>query len=177
MKNQLAGAGLALGAIVLGTNYAQAQETATSAVNINMEDVISIDAGSLAKDGEVNFYYNTAEDYQTTQTITIANSLIVTSAKEFDIKVRSGGKDFENGENTIPVKVLTITAKGGTMEGKKESIKIGHTDKSLVKKAPYGSKLTLDLDYEIAGKDASKEILGKPLGTYTQTVTYTASAS
>ncbi|GGW30230.1 hypothetical protein [Arenibacter certesii] len=177
MKNQLVVASLAFSAMVLGTRYAHGQETAPTTANINLADVISIDAGSVAKDGEVNFYYNTAEDYQTTQIITIANSLIVTSAKEFDIKVRSGGKDFENGENTIPVKVLTITAKGGSMEGNKESIKIGQSDKKLVRKAPYGSKLTLDLDYEIDGKDASKDILGKPSGTYTQTVTYTASAS
>ncbi|MDX1365567.1 hypothetical protein [Arenibacter latericius] len=176
MKNQFVLAVLSLGVMVLGINYAQAQETATTTVNINLADVISIDPGSVAKGGEVNFYYNTAEDYQTTQTIAIANSLIVTSAKEFDIYVKSNGKDFVNGDYKIPVDVLTITAKGGTMEGKKERIKIGKSDKKLVKKAPYGSKLTLDLDYEISGKDASKSILGKPTGVYTQTVTYTAAA-
>ncbi|MCX8525528.1 peptidoglycan-binding protein LysM, partial [Chryseobacterium formosus] len=40
-----------------------------------------------------------------------------------------------------------------------------------------GSALTLNLDYMIpAAKSSSSDILGKPAGTYTQTVTYTATA-
>lgn len=179
MKKQIIIATLALGAIVFGTNNAQAQNhTATTTVNITLADVISIDTGSKAIDGVVNFNYATAEDYNTVQTVNKPTSLIVTSTKNFDVKVKANGANFANGSNNIPVDVLTVkAAAGGTMAGTQNTIVLSTSDQVLIGNAPLGSALTLDLDYEIpAAKSSSADILGKPAGTYTQTVTYTASA-
>ncbi|WP_026451266.1 hypothetical protein [Aequorivita capsosiphonis] len=179
MKKQLIIATLALGAIVFGTNNVQAQNhTATTAVNIILSDVISIDAGSVANGGAVDFNYVTAEDYNSTKTATVANSLIVTSTKNFDVKVKADGANFINGSNNIPVDVLTIkAATGGSMAGTQNTIVLSTADQVLIGNAPLGSALTLDLDYEIpAAKSSSADILGKPAGTYTQNVTYTATA-
>ena len=180
MKKQIAIAAFTIGAIVLGTNNVQAQNTtATTTVNIVLSDVISIDAGSAAIGNAVNFAYATAEAYNTDQTITKANSLIVTSTKNFNVKVKAGGTDFKNGTNLIPVNVLTIKAAtaAGTMGGTKTAVVLSATDQNLVKDAPLGSALTLNLDYTIpAAQSSSNKILGKPAGTYTQTVTYTATA-
>jgi len=179
MKKQLIIATLALGAIVFGTNNAQAQnKTATTAVNIILNDVISIDAGSVAIGGAVDFNYVTAEDYNTSTTVIVPTSLKVTSTKNFDVKVKAEGANFTNGSNVIPVNVLTIkAATGGTMAGTQNTIVLSTTDQVLIGNAPLGSALTLDLDYTIpAAKSSSSDILGKPAGTYTQKVTYTATA-
>ena len=176
MKTQFLAACFTFTVLLLGMNSVQAQESVTTMVNIMLEDVISIHEESAARDGEVNFIYITADDYHTTKTITVPNSLVVTSATDFDIKVKAGGDNFVNGNDNIPVDVLTLKANGGTMKGNKKDIKLKAKDQKLVNNAPKGSKLTLDLDYEIHKKKASKDILGMPNGTYTQTVTYTATA-
>jgi len=153
--------------------------TATTTVNINLSDVISIDNGSVAIGGLVEFNYVTAADYNNgLGAVTVPNSLIVTSTKNFDVKVKAVGANFTNGTNNIPVNVLTIkAATGGSMAGTKNSIVLSTTDQVLIGNAPLGSALTLNLDYEIpAAKSSSADILGKPAGTYTQTVTYTATA-
>ncbi|MGN7863863.1 peptidoglycan-binding protein LysM [Chryseobacterium sp. 22458] len=180
MTKQIAITALTFGAIILGTNNVQAQNTtATTAVNITLNDVISIDAGSTAIGGTVAFNYVTAADYNSDQTITKANSLKVTSTKNFNVKVKAGGPNFVNGLNSIPVEVLTIKAAtaAGTMGGTKNDVVLSAGEKTLVANAPLGSALTLNLDYIIpAAKSSSSDILGKPAGTYTQAVTYTATA-
>ncbi|RZJ51295.1 MAG: peptidoglycan-binding protein LysM [Chryseobacterium sp.] len=180
MKKQIVIAALSIGAIILGTNNVQAQNTtATTTVKIILNDVISIDAGSTAITGAVAFNYVTAADYNSEKTIAQANALKVTSTKAFDVKVKAGGTNFINGTNLIPVNVLTIKAATapGTMGGTKSAVVLSSTDQTLVSNAPLGSALTLNLDYTIpAAKSSSADILGKPAGTYTQTVTYTATA-
>src|SRR5690606_2234213 len=179
MKKQIIIATLALGAILFGTNDVQAQNhTATTRVNIVLNDVISIDAGSIAIGGAVDFNYVTAADYNTTNTATVEKSLIITSTKNFDVKVKDGGANFTNGTNNIPVDVLTIkAATGGNMAGTQNTVVLSTNDQVLIGNAPLGSALTLNLDYEIPSiESSSSKILGKPAGTYTQNVTYTATA-
>lgn len=181
MKKQLIIATLALGAIVFGTTNAQAQNnTATTTVNIVLNDVISIDAGSVATGGLVAFNYVTAEDYNTVTNVVVPNSLIVTSTKNFDIKVKADGPTFTDGTNDIPVNVLTIKPVTGgtrTMTGTGTNVVLSDTDQDLITNAELGSAVVLDLDYEIpAARSSSSDILGKPAGTYVQTVTYTATA-
>ncbi len=180
MKNSIIIAAFALGAFVFGTNQAQAQEEATTTVNITLADVISIDAGSVASGGEINFNYVTAKDYnEGLDAVTQENALIVTSTKNFDVKVKAGGDDFLYGTiATIPVDVLTISVSaGGTMGGTAAPVTLSSSDQTIVTNAPLGSALTLDLNYEIpAAKSSSSAILGKPAGAYKQTVTYTATA-
>jgi len=181
MKNSFKIAALTFGAIVLGTFTAQAQEknTATTTVNITLNDVISIDTGSTAGGGTIGFNYASAADYNSAQTVAQASALKVTSTKNFNVKVKAGGLNFVNGTNLIPVNVLTIkaAAASGTMGGTKNTVILSAEDQNLVTNAPLGSALVLNLDYTIpAAKSSSADILGKPAGTYTQTVTYTATA-
>ncbi|MBD8084651.1 peptidoglycan-binding protein LysM [Chryseobacterium caseinilyticum] len=180
MTKQIVISALTFGAIILGTNSVQAQNTtATTTVNITLSDVISIDNGSTAIGNNVDFVYTTAADYNSDQTVTKANSLKVTSTKNFNVKVKAGGSNFISGSNSIPVNVLTIkaAASAGTMGGTKTAVVLSTVDQNLVTNAPLGSSLTLNLDYLIpASKSSSADILGKPAGTYTQTVTYTATA-
>lgn len=171
----------ALAGIFTGMNtQAQSKTGATTTVNIQLVDVISIDAPSNAVNGEVNFLYSTAASYNTTQHWSVPTSLIVTSTKSFDVKVKANGADFINGSHKIPVDVLNVKpVKGGTttMNGSFRPITLSTSDQNIVSGASRGSKVALELDYEItAATSSSSAILGKPAGTYTQTVTYTATA-
>ncbi|WP_026810340.1 hypothetical protein [Arenibacter latericius] len=190
MKKQIISATLALGAILLGMNNVQAQATqitgdanpATTTVNIKLADVISILPSSAANGGEINFEYNSAEDYHSVQTKNQPNALIVTSTKTFNIAVKAGGANFEGpSTSTIPVNVLTIKpVKGGTttMTGATGDVNLSTIDQKLIQGADIGSEVVLELDYEIpAAKASSSDILGKPAGTYTQNVIYTATAN
>lgn len=181
MKKSFAISALSFAAIVFGTTALQAQATApavaTATVSIKLQDVISIDPGSAAIAENVNFVYNTASDYFTDQTISKANSLKVTSTKSFDVKVKAEQAFFKSPSHEIPVNVLTIkpSTAAGTMGGTKNTVVLSTNDQTLVSGAALGSELTLNLDYTIpAAKAKSTDILGKPAGTYTQKVIYTA---
>lgn len=180
MKKQFIISALVFVAAIFGAQNAMAQAEATTQVRIILSDVISIVDGSVAIDGVVDFTYVTAEDYNSTKTVNVPNSLIVTSTKSFDINVKADGENFINGQETIPVNVVTIKPVTGgttTMGGTRNNVILSTTDEKLISGAALGSKLVLDLEYEIPEvKSSSSDILGKPTGTYTQTVTYTATA-
>ena len=178
MKNQFVIAALAFGAIVLGTNNVQAQSNpATTTVNIKLADVISIDQGSVASGGVVDFNYKNTTDYNTAKNVEVASSLVITSSKNFDVKVKAEGENFVNGTFNIPVNVLQIKAvTGGTLVGTLNEITLSKLDQELVTDAKLGAKQSLSIDYSISALKASTVLLGKPAGTYTQKVTYTATA-
>ncbi len=179
MKKQIVIAALALGAIVLGTNTIQAQATTPSTtVNIILADVISIDAGSAATNGIVDFNYATSTDYNNAKNVMVPSSLVVTSSKNFTVKVKANGTNFMNGTNVIPVDVLQIKAvTGGTMVGGTlNTIMLSVADQVLVANATLGAAKTLNIDYSISAIKAQTVLLGKAPGTYTQKVTYSATA-
>ena len=186
MKKSFAIAALTIGAILLGTNNVQAQTkpvpaTAETEVNIELSDVITIDPTSVATTKPVNFSYATAADYYTEKTVTVLNALKVTSTKPFGVTVIANGTDFETSDKSskIPVDVMTITASGGNMTGTPGGGVLSNlTDVILMDGAALGSELTLDLEFTIPADQAkSNKILGKPAGTYTQKVTYTATTN
>lgn len=176
MKKQIIIATLALGAFVVGTNNVNAQvsDEATTVVNIILADVISIDTPGT----EITFTYPTAASYNADQTHSMADNLTVTSTRNFGITVRANAENFVNGAFEIPVNVLTIMpVAGGTkpMGGTQTDVNLTELDQPLVSAALLGSEVTLNVDYFIPlAKSSSSDILGKESGTYTQTVTYTA---
>ena len=179
MKKQIVIATVALGAFFFTTNNAQAQAPVSVATNVNiiLSDVISIDAGSVANSGIVDFNYVTTTDYNTAKNVTVANSLIVTSSKNFDVKVKAEGPNFVSGANLIPVNVMQVKAvTGGTMVGTLNDITLSNVDQVLVTNATLGAQKSLSIDYSISAVKAQTVLLGKPVGTYTQKVTYTATA-
>lgn len=152
--------------------------TATTTVNLVLADVLSIHPGSVANGNSVDLNFNSVEDYNSGKIATIPNSLIITFSKAFDIRVKANGANFEGGTNSIPVEVLTIQRnQSSTITGNSNSIILSTEDQVLINAADVGYGLNLDLDYIIpADRSSSPDILGKPAGTYTQTVTYSATA-
>ncbi len=172
---------LAIATVVFTVNETFAQtHTATTKISINLTDVISIENGSGAIGGVVEFNYMTAADYNSTKTAHVPASLIVTSTKNFDINVKANGANFEKGIDFIPVNVLTIKpVTGGSkpMTGTPSNVVLSDTDQKLISGADLGGALVLELDYEIPqARSSSPDMMGKPAGTYIQTVTYTATA-
>jgi hypothetical protein len=177
MKKQIFIAILSLGAI--GTNQLQAQNSdqVGTSVNIILADIISIDEGSVASGGAVDFNYVNTTDYNSSKSVTVPNSLVINSSKNFDVKIKSEGANFVNGANLIPVDVLQVKAiSGGSLMGTMNEVTLSAADQVLVSNATLGSKQTLNIAYSISAEKASKVLLGKPKGAYTQTVTYTATA-
>lgn len=179
MRKQLIIAALSLAAIALGTNNVQAQDSdeVGTTINITLADVLSIDEGSVASEGAVDFNYVNTNDYNSDKSVTVPNSLVIISSKNFDVKVKSEGANFVSGSNNIPVDVLQVKAvSGGTLVGTLNEVTLSTADQVLVSNATLGAKKSLSINYSISAEKASKVLLGKPLGTYTQKVTYTATA-
>lgn len=179
MKKQIIIAALSLGAIALGSNQVLAQnsEQASTSVNIILADVISMDVGAASSGGAVDFNYVNTTDYNSSKNVTVPNSLVIISSKNFDVKVKSEGANFVSGANVIPVDVLQVKAiAGGSLTGTLNEVTLSTTDQALVSNASSGAKQSLNIAYSISAEKASKVLLGKPKGTYTQKITYTATA-
>ncbi|MAP80381.1 MAG: peptidoglycan-binding protein LysM [Aequorivita sp.] len=163
--------------LFFGNSNLQAQQ-ATTTINLVLNDVIAIDPESAANGGNVNFNYEDIHDYNSEKTNNVPNSLIITFSKPFDLKVRANGTHFENGSNSIPVDVLTVKLnESSSIEGNSAPVVLSTSDQVLISGVGSGSKLNLDLDYIIPQeRSSSSDILGKPSGSYTQQVTYTATA-
>lgn len=179
MKKQIVITALSLGAIVIGTNQVLAQnsEKVSTSVNIILSDIIAMDIGSVASEGSVDFNYGSTKDYSSSKNVTVPNSLVIISSKNFDVKVKSEGAYFVSGANVIPVDILQVKAiPGGSLVGTLNEVTLSTTDQVLVSNASLGTKQSLNIAYSISAENASKVLLGKPQGTYTQKITYTATA-
>lgn len=164
--------------IVFGTLHPAVAQQAKTQIGIVLTDVLSIDAGSAANGGVVDFHYETVADYNSDKMTTVPNSLIITFTKPFDLKVKANGANFENGTNFIPVDVLTIQRnESSNLSGTSSPVILSTQDQVLVSGVGHGSLLTLDLDYLIPqARSSSADILGKSGGTYIQEIIYTVSA-
>lgn len=170
---------MSLGAIAFGTDRVLAQNSGqvSTSVNIILSDVIAMDIGSVASEGTVDFNYGTTKDYNSAKNVTVPNSLVIISSKNFDVKVKSEGAHFVSGANVIPVDVLQVKAvPGGSVTGTLNEVTLSTNDQVLVSNASLGTKQSLHIAYSISAEKASHVLLGKPQGTYTQKVTYTATA-
>jgi hypothetical protein len=179
MKKQIVITALSLGAITIGTNrvLAQNSEKVSTSVNIILADVIAMDIGTGASEGAVDFNYGSTKDYNSSKNVTVPNSLVIISSKNFDVKVKSEGTHFVSGANVIPVDILQVKAiPGGSLVGTLNEVTLSTTDQVLVSNASLGTKQSLNIAYSISSENASKVLLGKPQGTYTQKITYTATA-
>lgn len=179
MKKQIFIVALSLVAIALGNHQAMAQnsEQVSTSVNIILSDVIAMDIGSVASEGAVDFNYGNTNDYNSAKNVTVPNSLVIISSKNFDVNVKSEGTHFVSGTNVIPVDIIQVKAiPGGSLVGTLNEVTLSAHDQVLVSNASLGTKQSLNIAYSISAENASRVLLGKPQGTYTQRITYTATA-
>ena len=154
----------------MGINPVSAQnsEQDNTAVNIILADVIAMDIGTVASGSTVDFNYVNTADYNSSKNLTVPNSLVIISLKNFDVKVKSEGANFVSGANVIPVDILQVKAvAGGSLMGTMNEVTLSTTDQVLVGNASSGAKQSLNIAYSIFTDKASTVLLGKPSGTYT----------
>lgn len=162
MKKQIFLAALSLGAVALGTKQVMAQnsEQVSTSVNIILSDVIAMDIGSAASQGAVDFNYGSTKDYNSSKNVTVPNSLIIISSKNFDVKVKSEGTHFVSGANVIPVDILQVKAvPGGSLTGTLNEVTLSTNDQVLVSNASLGSRQSLNIAYSISAENASRVLL------------------
>lgn len=164
-------------AVLFGFSQAKAQtkgpESRDVTVNILLKDIISAGEGIATGEGEVNFVYETAEDYREKKEKTIADQIRVLSTKDYVINVKAQTTDFIGESSTLPLNILKISASKGTESAFGESITPTTTDQVIVSNGAATLDQAYDFKYEIAPSqvliDAAKE-------KYSVVLTYTVTA-
>ncbi|MCU7693727.1 hypothetical protein ACFSPU_05220 [Haoranjiania flava] len=160
-------------------SFAQAQATSSTNVKINLTDFITTEPGNQTVPGQtpgaaaVEFSYPNAASYTVDQVVSLAGHLKVTATKIFQVTVKAAGANFVNGTNNIPVGVMDITptvpaGSGGTAT----KVTLTAAEQPILTGVKAGIQ-TIDVKYSIPADRAQKDILGKPQGTYQQTIVYT----
>lgn len=163
-------------------NDSNAQQSTTASTNVKIvltdfitaENAAQSSAGTVPGSASVEFNYPDAASYKADKTMTVAGHLKLTATKGFEVKVKAAGTDFENGSNKIPVSVLDITPTVPGDGGTASNVTLSNADQTILSGAKSGMK-TIDVTYKIPASKAQLHILGKPQGTYQQTVIYTFS--
>ncbi len=169
-----------IASLVVTESNAQQSTTASTNVKIVLNDFITAENGVQSTPGQtpgganVAFSYPDAASYKADQTVSVAGHLKLTATKTFDVKVKAAGTDFSNGSDKIPVNVLSITPTAPAGGATISTVSLSNADQTIITGAKSGIK-TIDVSYKISAADAQSKILGKPQGTYQQTVIYTFS--
>lgn len=161
---------------------AQTPQTITAQVNIQLSDVLSINPNSNINAEPVQFQYKNEDDYRKNQNIVKDSYLIITATQTFDIKVKADGPNFigegKAAGSLIPVNVLTVDASSNDFVNATATvINLSTEDQTIISGASKGSERRMNIKYTIPeSKSQSTDILGKPGGNYTQTLTFSVVA-
>lgn len=165
----------------VNSSFGQYVTPATATVNVILADVESIMIESATQ--TVNLNFSTAADYAGGVSSGALDShlkVVSTSPTGFIVNVKAGGDQLVNGTDNIPVADILLTSAAGTGGA---GLATGgtltpHSDVSLTtadQAILSADKGTSDARFAITyATDPSKanDFVGKTLGTYTQTVTY-----
>lgn len=168
---------IAFMALALGANAQTKTATASTVLKIKVTEFISVEDGNLTTVGttpaagaEVNFIYDEAADYEKDQEKVITNHLKVASTNSFQVTAKAMGPNFESGINTIPVGVLDVTP-AAPGSGTAKTIRLTDAEQQVLTGVKAGLR-QIDVKYTIPAKRAQEDILGRPSGTYQQTIIY-----
>ena len=147
---------------------AQAQSVT---LNVNLTNILSLTTSVATTD--IN--YTTVADYTSGVTVNVAGQLVVSSNRNFDLKVKAAGDLTGPSSNTIAIGKVTVaitnTDLGVTPA---RGVALTTADQALASNVPGTMSKALNLRYSTPG--GSDAAFFKPGGTYTTTLTYTATA-
>ncbi len=159
---------------VFFTSKAQAQATATgtATLNVTLVDVLVLTVNNQT----VNLNFTGATSYQTGVTAALTGQLTVTSNRAFSLKIRAAGNlSSSDAGNTdvIPVNKISVSvANAAAIGGTASTVALSNADQSLIAGAPAGIAKSFNMQYQTPANDSD---FAKRAGTYTTTLTYTAS--
>lgn len=179
MKNQsfvkLLFAAALTAASIAKTNQvsAQASSSATANLSVVLSELRSITVAAP----NVSVPITTAAHYQTGNSTTVNNHLLVTSSAAYKITATAATANLVNGANNIPVSTITLTPTAGTVNG---GGTVTYNSQPLVTTAPgtlvAGTAGTTSSSFNIMYAASGGSAYLVPAGTYTTTVTYTVTA-
>lgn len=164
-----------LGEMFFSNNLlAQTQSTNPLTLTVNLStDVISI---SLGADPNVEFLYDAAGDYTTTQTVTKTGHVTVVSNQEFDLAVAARSNFTSNGTGSLNLNVVSVSVDPSTLNGGSSTavaLALAATGPgtTLVTGADPSSGAVFNINYSIPNVST---LLGLANQIFTTTVVYTA---
>lgn len=152
-----------------GRSSAQTTSSANPTLSAVLTDVISLTASVTS----VQLRFQNANDYNSGVTTTATNQLNVTSNKAYTLQVRASG-DLSNGGATpitIPVSSVGLTANWAT--GTSGAVTgLSTTAQTINATAAATQSQNISMTYSVSGANAANFL--RPAGTYTTTLTFTA---
>lgn len=161
---------LAIVALGLQAAPVLAQSSGTSTMNVNLTDVLSL----VVNTSTVNLDFATPADYNNGVTKAVSNQLTVTSNRAYDLKIKTSGTDLVNGSNLIPVSNISAQTTGTGLGTISTVTALSTTDQALATGIPASLSKQISMQYSTA---AGNSAFLKPSGTYTTTLTFTATAN
>lgn len=167
--------------ILLGVslNQAVAQNSATVNINLSVQQSIIVDVASRT----VNIDIDQPEDYVNGKASTpINNHLQVVSSGGFTISATALG-NFMNGADNIPLSALTITPGIGSSTvaligelSTPATAMVATVAKTIITSTGGSADAKFPINYGISAGTGGVNLINKPEGTYTTTITYTIAA-
>lgn len=140
-------------------------------LNVNLTNVLSLTTAVNA----TNINYTTVADYTNGVTADVTGQLVVSSNRNFDLKVKAAGDLTGPSSNTIAVNKVTVSITNTDLGVTPATgVALSTTDQALASNVPGVMSKSLNLRYVTPG--GSDAAFFKPGGTYTTTLTYTATA-
>ncbi|SDD32738.1 hypothetical protein [Niabella drilacis] len=136
-----------------------------SALTINVADL-----GELrVNNSDVTVSFSSLNDYKNGVSTSLNNALTVSKTTPYDIYVKASSSNLVNGSNTIPVSCISISS--GTGDPSVSTITLSPTAQKIISASAPVIDRQVGLQYSVP-PDKVSQVLGKPPGTYSTTVTY-----
>lgn len=164
--------GLLLGLLLgLGTLRVAAQTTSTATPTMSavLTDIISLNATIST----AQLVFDNAAKYNNGTSTTVTNQFNITSNKAYTLTVRASG-DLSNGQATpITIPVSSVSLAANWALGLTGSIAaLSTTAQALTSSGPATQQQNISTTYTVSAANAANFL--RPAGTYTTTLTFTA---
>jgi hypothetical protein len=146
------------------TGLATAQEAPTT-LQVMVADMAELKINH----NDVRLEFRTAEDYKKGVHVDLPAHLTMSATAPYDVYVQATNSNLTNGASNIPVNSILISS---TQEGNPELLtaKLGSSRQKILSATPVIDR-KVNVRYGISAKDAVN-LLNKPAGLYSTTVTY-----
>ncbi len=123
----------------------------------------------LVNNSDVTMSFNNLNDYTNGISINLNNALTVSKTTAYDVYVKAASSNLVNGSNSIPVGCISVASSTG--DPAVSPVTLSATSQKIISAAAPVIDKQVGLKYSIAA-DKVPQVLGKPAGTYSTTLTY-----
>jgi len=174
--------GVCTAAFVLLFNVVNAQETATSNLNVHITEQLKVDFGDGSGgigSGDVDLYFNTPEDYVNGVKATKNGHLLITSTKGYTVDVNTQTTTLTGSGSTSiaadAIKVKLLSTNSSDILGNTTGLNLASAAGHFITSAPATTKSAIDVEYFTTPGD--QRFVGVGAGTYTTKIVYTVTAN